>query len=144
MKMPKTVLEELNGGIKHVESASVLGYFYAYASKGELMAGVVNQCRFCGEQLWDEETALLKCPYCDKEDWDAFRKKLREERALKDLQLSVTAPCMLPPSQPKSENKSFLIGGETLGWWVDRLSEVDEQDLIMVKSLLSRFTKRKP
>lgn len=28
------------------------------------MAGVVDKCKICGRELWDEETSWQRCPYC--------------------------------------------------------------------------------
>lgn len=39
------------------------------------MAGVVNNCRHCGSDLWDEETAQDTCSNCGKKDWNEMRAK---------------------------------------------------------------------
>jgi hypothetical protein len=39
------------------------------------MVGVVNNCRHCGKELWDEETSRLTCLHCGKEDWNPLLQK---------------------------------------------------------------------
>lgn len=63
------------------------------------MAGVVNNCMYCKTVVYDDETALNKCPNCGKCDWTDFpnhprysyetRVKSKESEAIKE-----------PPKQP--------------------------------------------
>ena len=35
----------------------------------------------------------------------------------------------------------FLIGNRSVGWWIDRLSEIAPQDIEMVQIMVERFSK---
>jgi hypothetical protein len=37
------------------------------------MAGVINKCKHCNATLYDAETAMKRCNYCGKADWNSWR-----------------------------------------------------------------------